>query len=347
MKKKIQHLFIILTPFQKTVIYQLFEEKLKLGNTLVLCSEYVNIEDIYSEYETLKNYKFSRERLFTQPFKYFELTRENVKKAKESINELHQRFEFSSDLEIYLGTDKDVFTQLFLNDLYKNEDNHKLTLVDEGLGYYVRPQAKDKLFSLIYRILTPVFFGSQLRYIKQLGSHPKINDVYLRAPELLQDKKKHINYIQFNLDNQNNGYREVSKGKVLLYSFPNQTYGISTSVKMEIITDIAQHLAKFNKTLVIKPHPREIVTEIQQLTDVSQNIQLLNHSLPGETLDYFDYELILNFFSSIIIDLLNKKYPKKRIFTIGFTKKPLITFDKTLKYCYIKDFKASKVINFT
>ena len=346
MKKKIKHLFILLTPFQKTVINQLFEEKLNQENSLILLSEYVNREDSYVEQETLKNYEFSRERLFKEPFKYFKITRANVKEAKDHINALNSKFDFSPDLEIYLGTDKDVFTQLFLNDLFKNGSNRKLTLVDEGIGYYVKSATKDKVISIIYRLLTPMFFGSKLLYIKQLGVHPKIKTIYLRAPELLKEKRSQINYIQFNLDSKINMLPGKCENKVLLYSFPNQDYDLSTTFKVNIIKDIALHLKKFNRELIIKPHPRENTSDLEQMLLGIDNIRILDHTIQGESLNYFEYELILNFFSSIIIDLIDKKFPKEKIFTIGFTKNPIVHFDGNLNYCYIKDFKASKFINF-
>lgn len=345
MKKEIKHLFIILTPFQKTVISQLFKEKLKEENSLILVSEYVTLDDFYKEQATLKNYEFSREQLFRQPFKYLKATRDNVKEAKNSIDVLHNKFDFASDLEIYLGTDKDVFTQLFLNNLFKNRSNRKLTLVDEGIGYYLKPSLKDKILSVLYRFLTPVFFGSRIFYIKQLGTYPKVKTIYLRAPQLLEVKRSDINYIQFNLESQINMFPEMEGNKVLLYSFPNQDYNLSPTVKVAIIKDIALYLKQFNKVLVIKPHPRENTSELEIMLFGNNNIQILNHTIPGEALNYFEYDFIINFFSSIIIDLIDKQFPKDKILTIGFTKKPIIYFNGNLNYCYIKDFDVSKFIN--
>ena len=96
-----------------------------------------------------------------------------------------------------MGTDKDVFTQLLLNDLFKNGSNRKLTLVDEGIGYYVKAARKDKIISVVYGFLTPMFFGSKLLYIKQLGVHPKIKTIYLRAPELLKEKRSEISNLRY------------------------------------------------------------------------------------------------------------------------------------------------------
>lgn len=345
MKKEITHLFIILTPFQKTVMFQLFEEKLKEENTLILVSEYVTLDDFYKEQGALKNYEFSRKQLFRQPFKHLKITRNNVKEAKSSIVALHSKFDFAPDLEIYLGTDKDIFTQLFLNNLFKNGSNRKLTLVDEGIGYYLKPSLKDNILSVLYRFLTPVFFGSRLFYIKQLGTYPKVKTIYLRAPQLLEVKRNDINYIQFNLESQIDMFPEMGGNKVLIYSFPNQDYNLSPTVKVSIIKDIALYLKQFNKTLVIKPHPRENTSELEVMLFGNDNIQILDRAIPGEAINYFEYDLIINFFSSIIIDLIDKKFPKDKILTIGFTKNPIIYFGENISYCYIENFDVSKFIN--
>lgn len=346
MKKKIKQLFIILTPFQKIVMSQLFRDKIEQENSLVLFGKYVDQEDGCFEKISLKEYGFSRERLFKQPLKYIGLTKEKVKEAKEDIVLLKKRFEFSDDLEIYLGTDKDVFTQLIINDLLVLGTNRNLTLVDEGIGYYLKVNLKAKVLSLVYRCFTPLLFGSRLIYMTKLGSHPKINNIYLRAPELLKSKSKQVNYIKFNLESQIANTSVNNLKGILLYSFPNEDYNFSTSMKINLILQIALHLKNHNKQLTIKPHPREDVSELKEQLTGLDNVKILSNRILGESLNYFEYELILNFSSSIIIDLIDQKFPKQRILTIGFTKKPLVHFDEDLKYCYVKDFIASTFINF-
>jgi hypothetical protein len=249
-------------------------------------------------------------------------------------------------LEIYLGTDKDIYTQLLLNDLYKHSNEYRLTLVDEGLGYYVNLNFKDRMLSLMYKLLTPIIFGSRLYYIKRLGVYPKINNIYLRTPELLNSKNKDINYVKFNLKNKTNTFTNIKEGKVLLYSFPNQDGTISSEAKIKIIQDIGRYLATLDKDLIIKPHPRENIYELKTVLGKQKNVRILDNKFTGEDINYFEFELIINFFSSIVIDILDKNYPKNKILTIGFNKKPQIHFSKNLKYCYIKKFKASHFINF-
>jgi len=232
-----------------------------------------------------------------------------------------------------------------LNDLYKSSSVKKLTVVDEGIGFYVNKNIKDELLSLTYRLLTPVFFGSKLYYIKRLGVYPKIDTIYLRTPELLKNKNNKISYIQFSLNNQIEESLEIPKGNVLLFSFPDQNYQIQKGLKNKIIKEIAYYLNENGKKLIIKPHPRENLNELKAFLSNINNIQILDNNFSGEELDYFDYEIIVNFFSSIILDLIDRKYPNKRIFTIGFTKKPEICLGENLKYCSINNFSATDFIN--
>lgn len=346
MIKTIKHLFIILTPFQKVAINQLFEEVLGKEDSLVLHSGIVHENGIMCAKERLINYEFSRMKLFAEPLKYLKATRLNVQDAKKEIEDLKNKYEFSEELEIVLGTDKDVFTQLFLNELYKLSKKHKLTLVDEGIGFYTNLNYKDKVLSLVYKLVTPLLFGSRLYYIRRIGVYPKIDKIYLRAPELLGSKIKGIKYVKFNLKNKNIVKSKITKGDILLYSCPNQDGNIPLMDKISIIIDVANYLLRLNKNLTIKPHPRENLIELKTKLGEFKNIKILDNKFSGEDIDYFNYELVINFFSSVIIDLLDKDYPENRILTIGFSEKPSINFEKHLNYCYFKNFNASVLINF-
>lgn len=346
MRKQIKYIFIVITPFHKLVLTQLFPKLINSNNTLVLISDFVKKDELFCEMVPLKKYEFSRSKLFREPFKYLNKTKKDIVEAKEDINLIKKNHNLSKDLEIFIGTDKDVFTQLLLNDLYKCSRVKKLTVVDEGIGFYVNKSMKDELLSLTYKLLTPIFFRSKLYYIKRLGVYPKIDVIYLRTPELLKSKNNKISYIQFNLNNKIKESSEIPKGKVLLFSFPDQNYNIQKGHKYKIIKEIAFHLNENDRKLIIKPHPRENVNELKAYLSNINNIQILDNNFSGEELDYFDYELIVNFFSSIILDILDRKYPNKRIFTIGFTNKPEISLGENLKYCSINNFSASDFINF-
>tara|TARA_B110000093_G_C12900627_1_gene380246 strand:+ start:51 stop:197 length:147 start_codon:yes stop_codon:yes gene_type:complete len=47
----------------------------------------------------------------------------------------------------------------------------------------------------------------------------------------------------------------------------------------------------------------------------------------------------------MILDIVEHDYPKSNLLTIGLHQKPLIEFKDGLKYCSLKDFIASDLIN--
>jgi hypothetical protein len=344
--EQINNLIILITPFHKMVVNKLFPELLDRKDTLVLYSEFVDSIDIIAQKRKLTNYNFSRSELFSAPFKNFSKTRAKLINAKNNVNSLSSEFNFSLSLNIIICSDKDIFTQIFLNKLFDNENHRKLIAIEEGLGFYVKTNKKDQLFSLIYRMVTPVLFGTRLYYVKRLGIYPKISTIYIRALDLLpKGVSEKIEYKTFKL-NSSTERKEIVNGKFLFFSFPEQDYKMDVELKINLIEDIANFALKNNKELIIKPHPREKIELIQERLNKIENIKIFDKKISGESLDYFDYEYIVNFFSSIILDIIENDYPESRLLTIGVPEKPLIKFKNELKYYSLASFKAEDVIKF-
>jgi hypothetical protein len=132
----------------------------------------------------------------------------------------------------------------------------------------------------------------------------------------------------------------------LLFSFPDRHYLYPAEKKIKLYRDISDFLEKTNRELIIKPHPREDLENLYMGLADKENVHLLKGNVTGETLDYFEYEVILNVFSSIILDIISSSYPKKNILTLGFQKKPLIKLDDELRYFTIDNFKIEEHIKF-
>jgi hypothetical protein len=344
--EQINNLIILITPFHKMVVNKLFPELLDRKDTLVLYSEFVNHKDIAAPKIKLINYNFSRSELFSAPIKNFPKTRAKLNSAKNKVNSLISEFDFSLSLKIIICSDKDIFTQIFLNKLFDNDNQRKLIAIEEGLGFYVKTNKKDQLFSLIYRMVTPVLFGTRLYYVKRLGIYPKISTIYIRALDLLpKGVTEKTEYKTFKL-NSSTERKEIVNGKCLFFSFPEQDYDMDVELKINLIEDIANFALKNNKELIIKPHPREKIELIQERLSNIENIKIIDKKTSGESLNYFDYEYIVNFFSSIILDIIENDYPENRLITIGIPEKPLITFKNNLRYCSLANFKAADVIKF-
>lgn len=346
--KKINHIVLIITPFHKKVISHLFPDLLNRKDVLILFSEYVSLSKGDAALERLKNYNFSRKKLFNNPFGLLKNTQQKIESIKKEITRLEKDYSFTDNLKLLICSDKDIFTQILINQIItKKKPNRKLIAVEEGIGFYSKVKTKDVFLSFLYKISTPIVFGIRLYYFKRLGCHPKINDIYLRVPELLDKKKKDVNYIKFflNTTSDTNDKRIPLEGTSLLFSFPEQDLNYKAEKKINIIKQIAEHLDKEDKKLVIKPHPRENSEVLINELGTIKNITILDKSVSGEEIDYFQYEFIFNFFSSIIIDILDRKYPSLRLITIGFHEKCPIQFSEGMKYISINKFSTNQIEN--
>lgn len=340
---KIKNLLIINTPFHLKVLINIFAVETQSQDTLVLSNELVNTSKLLARNETIPKYVFSRKKLFKSPLKQWNQTRREVQNVKKDVCNLINSYDFSKDLNIIICSDKDIFTQILIESLRTICPQKKLIAVEEGLGFYMRLTFNDTILSYIYKILTPFLFNIRLYYIRRLGSHPEIDVIYVRALDLLPKGLSGLNkYKTFQLDCTKEKSK-IKDGKCLFYSFPEQDYGLSRNVKLNLILFINKQISAYNKELFIKPHPREEIDWLKQQLKSFENITFLDKSLPGEDINYFDFELIINFFSSIILDIIHKKYPKNKVLTIGIWKKPRVSFDFNLKYYSLKKFKNTNI----
>ena len=340
---QIRSLLIVRTPFHLRAMHHLFPEIMESESSLFLYGDYVDSELIKSNKIELKNYNFSQKRIFGNPLKYVIPLRRDVKEIKNTISGLRNTYDFSDDLIIYLGSDKDVFTQLLLKRLSKL--TNQVIAIDEGLGFYVLTNIRDRFVQLIYGIFTPLLFGSRLHYIKRLGTHPLINKVYLRDVELLAKKKKSIEYIPFEISSEQE-IREIEKGTVLLYSFPEQDYLYAADKKISKYREMAEYLKHHGRNIVIKPHPREDSEVLINGLSEMDNVTILDRSQLGESIDYFEYEYIINVFSSVILDILGKNYPRNRLITLSMTAKLPIDFGRALEFHNFNTFKNNQILRF-
>jgi len=269
---------------------------------------------------------FSFQDIKEQPFKYFSIYRKRISNMRRFIYKELSQFSIGTELSIFIGTEKDNFTQIFLNQVYKIKKTRiKLIAVEEGSGFYRSEKFKDKLKQIFYRLFTPVLFNEKLEYHRQLGTDNRINEIYARLPELIpQHKNSHkIKYHRYNLGRPPDSGKAIVGG-ILIFSFPNKNYPITDIQKREILEDLIKSLSQ-GQPVYIKPHPREDLNVISSL----ENVVVLDKNYSGEEIEYFDYSRIINFSSSIVIDLLSSGYPSGRIYTINLDDSNLSFFKQT------------------
>ena len=83
-------------------------------------------------------------------------------------------------------------------------------------------------------------------------------------------------------------------------------------------------------------HPREDKFD-ESLMKAKFNWTFLDGQYPLDTLNYFDFKYIINFNSSIIMDILSSAYPPKKIITISlYDKLSIASLYKQTTYINIK-----------
>jgi hypothetical protein len=244
-------------------------------------------------YSKIKSLKIQMQKLKT--FLYLILTR----KSDVGVN-------------LFFFTEKDFFTQylIFICLKFVPKDNLTIITADEGTGNYIeKRQLKGFIKKIIYKSWTGLILKFPYSYYRILGTHPKINIYYARLPEKIPFKSTKIKYKKILPDKTINPLLLKSSNQVLI--LPNPLTQINEVIK------ICEEVVAFNLRPVIKPHPRE---NISQYENISKSFQILDNTKTSESLKYSDYILIINFRSSAIIDLLQRGYPENNIITYTSTK---------------------------
>ncbi|MCE2613629.1 hypothetical protein LVD13_11660 [Flavobacteriaceae bacterium D16] len=336
---RIDQIVFFHTPFHEKAFYEVTRIT-NLDTTLIVASYYINLIKSPPHYYVLENKGFSRLRFLESPLKQLPEIRKKLALTDQEIIELGLKYDFCDGLKIYLGNDKDIFVQRLL--YLMNSKIKEVIAIDEGLGFYLADSLKDRVFKKLYPLISQLILGRKIYYLKRLGTHPMVNKVFLREPELLLSKQKGITYERIFLSPKHEK-RIPEKGKALIYSFPEQDLTVKKERKLYVIDQMVNFFTQNGIQVVIKPHPRENISDLEKTYANNKNVELLKGSLLGEELDYFNFEVIINFFSSVILDILNTEYPAKRLITIGFTKKPLIEMNRNAHYIFIDEFDLKRL----
>jgi|GEM_PF-6680243 len=332
-KMKVNQLFIVLTPFHKKAFLSVYGDQMSQKSTLILVDQSLKDSLFLNHDATIVPLPYAEFSVFNFKNKFLKTVkqyRNQIKTLQVFCDNLIKNTDLDENLTINIGTDRDVFTQILLNKIYESK-KLKPTLIafDEGLGFYDTKKFTDKLKKLVYPILSPILFNEKLRFYKPMGQDKRIKKVYCRFPELISHNGHSVYEKLLVRENNYMGSYKSDSQKVLVFSFPNQDLNIDESIKIEWISDI-QKLVKPNK-IVIKFHPREIVPDSKKWPVVKSWILLDDISM--DHVNYFDYKYIVNFNSSVVMDLLASGYPPDKIITIDFGSKVNISalYNSTIK----------------
>lgn len=318
---KFDHIFIFLTPFHIDAAKSVYQSELAQDSTLIIYHPRLNVQDLHAKKITLPELELKKNNLFMGNITSLKT---KVKLLSEEVNRILSVYNFTDDVNLILGTDRDLFCQFFIQEVKKDFLSSKVILIDEGVGFYYRIRLKDQFLKLIYPFVSHIFLGYRLKHIRPLGSHSLVDIVYLRNMDLLPQRQKNISYRNFNLTRKVIPLNHL-KGKenILLYSFPDQDYNIGTNFKEQFLQTLSALIKEAGFCLTIKPHPREDVSSLLGLAENNDTVTILDGKVTGESLPFEEFNFIIHFKSSVIFELLNQKYPAKNIIAFGMDDQPI------------------------
>jgi hypothetical protein len=229
--------------------------------------------------------------------------------------------------QIIIFNDRDFMAQIAINRLKKKfADSISIIAIDEGLGFYVKESMKESIMKILYKIVSPILFGFNYRYIEQYGTHPQISEVYARFPDLII-KKDYINYhrIPFDLNTKEafDKSKINSSKSILVISAPlTEENFVSEQVEINFYKFLGEYVYKNNLNLLWKPHPRENGNKLSNIVNKyikifpTNKFELIEKDNLAEQIDYSQNGAIITFGSSIILDLIYRGYPRENIITI-------------------------------
>jgi Alpha-2,8-polysialyltransferase (POLYST) len=220
--------------------------------------------------------------------------------------------------EVFLGSDKDLFTQILVKKLKNSSCLFLVSALDEGIGYYKSNAAYDFLFRFLFSLFSKILFKYRLNYVSVLGKSRWINIIYARFPSKIKAKNKII--LKASLPSKR--IRSISSNKrVLILTSPLSEEQFMTPCKEVILySKIISNYLREEFLIDIKQHPREELSKFKKFSNC-QEISYVDAHLPAEFIDYSNYREVVNFGSSVVLDLIANGYPPDHIITYPISNK--------------------------
>lgn len=214
------------------------------------------------------------------------------------------------------GSDKSKFDQIFYSFARNNIFLNKIILVDEGTALYIKKSKKEFFINIIYVMFSKILFGVRLRYYIVMGQDSRIDIIYARRLDLIQNKIKDIEYIGLTTSFKVNIDRVNKSDKILLISSPySEDNMLSIKYEHELLLSVLNYCVHTNMFIYIKPHPREDISKFDFIKK-HKNTSIIDNSIPSENMEYNDYKVIINFGSSAVLDIVLNGYPHNNIITV-------------------------------
>ncbi len=334
MKNK-KGILILLTPYHLHQYLNIVRQyNLPNSNLIIFHSKIVSANQIKNSLSCTNsiymipegNVSFAQ--LKTHPIQTYKHLKFLLKKYSAIINLATKKLQ--NNIPLFIGSDKDLFTQMLVQLLGDSINN--VHAFDEGTSYYISDSKKDYVKDKLFMLFSKLIWGYKFRYVRTMGRSSWIDTIYARIPGLITHKKAEV----FPINSSKRRKKVANSKKMLFISSPLSEFDLMSTSDEERIYDKVLSMYSKEYKIFIKPHPSDRVNKFQHVLN-KQNINIIKEHILAEKLDYYEYKVIVNFGSSVIIDILSSHYPSKNIVTFHVSKHmQLPTF-----------FKKTKVISFT
>jgi hypothetical protein len=317
-KSEINKVFVFLTPFHLLSAKSIYGEDLMRANThLFLIHERIQLDSTPKHLLRFNDsFSFKKSDLYKVLF-----LRKKINSVNHFIDIIIAQFDFSKTIQFVSGSDREVICQLFILKLRKYF-SPKVVMIDEGVGFYTSSKSSDKFLRLVYPVYSLVLLGAKIQHINPLGSNVYTNEIYVRSLELLCLRQNHIKYNTFVLKKAIVDVNTSAKRNILIFTAPGDSNVINETVKTRVLEQIIRSVKNLDLNVFVKPHPREKISYLKNLK--FSDITIIEPAICGDELNFKQFSCIINFQSSVIIEVLSSGFSANKVLTIKYLKSNLL-----------------------
>lgn len=308
-------------------------------HTIVFVSPKLNKDAVNKELSEMDvrlipEYSFSKSLFKKNPLKFIFYVRKEIKRLKFFIEKNILKELKIDECNLFIFNEKDIFCQILVRICRKYKLSVSLASVDEGIAHYRRKIFVDNIIDLFYKIFGVLFLRFPLKFVAGFGRTFPIT--YLRFPELLEDRKGYGRIIKMKIHPISNMVFEnsfMSNSSVLILTSPlSEDNYLGKGKEIKILNCIIRVLKKYGFKISIKPHPRENIAKFQLLNYDT----LIGGNVLFEDIEIKNFKYILNFGSSIVLNLYERGFPLSNVITYKIFKiehYPLFDHTVIIKDC--------------
>jgi hypothetical protein len=216
-------------------------------------------------------------------------------------------------VKILIFNEKSYQAQCLIHYFENNGYDYELLLADEGMAFYIKDNYLDCFKKMVYPFFTKLLFGFGYQYFKTAGTHKRIKKIFIRYPELIENRRFGVEYCEFKLNKKNLNINFHKAKSILIVSSPLSEFNIIPLQEEESnIHIIVDQIKTLGYKIDIKPHPKE---RVEKFDFIKEHARVFGKKELVETINLSNYQFVINFGSSVILEFLDWNYPPKRIIT--------------------------------